>query len=64
MAFADDVDRQYQLITPNRLKITEEFGSAMLDYHIDGTRLMLSGDGLAQLLGKAESPQTLDKTSQ
>ncbi len=53
---------QYQVITPNRLKITEELGSAMLDYHIDGTRLVLAGDGLVQLLGKAETPQTLDKT--
>lgn len=55
---------QYQFITPNRLRITEELGSAMLDYHIDGTRLVLSGDGVAQLLGKPEAPQTLDKTSQ
>jgi hypothetical protein len=55
---------QYQVITPNRLTITGELGSAMLDYHIDGTRLVLSGDGLAQLLGKPESPQALDKTSQ
>jgi hypothetical protein len=55
---------QYQVITPNRLKITEELGSTMLDYHIDGTQLVLSGDGLAQLLGEAEAAQTLDKTSQ
>jgi hypothetical protein len=55
---------QYQVIAPNRLKITEELGSAMLDYHIDGTRLVLSGDGLAQLLGKPEARQALDKTSQ
>jgi hypothetical protein len=55
---------QYQVVTPNRLKITEELGSAMVDYHIDGTQLVLSGDGLAQVLGKDEPPQTLDKTSQ
>lgn len=56
---------QYQVIAPSRLKITEELGSAVLDYHIQGTRLVLSGDGLAQLLGnKSEAPQVLDKTSQ
>ncbi|MBV9719236.1 MAG: hypothetical protein JOZ77_07945 [Candidatus Eremiobacteraeota bacterium] len=55
---------QYEVVAPNRLKITEELSSAMFNYHIDGMRLVLSGDGLAQLLGKAEAPQTLDKTSQ
>lgn len=56
---------EYQVIAPNRLKVTEELGSAVLDYHIDGTQLVLSGDGLAQLLGnKTEAPQELDKTSQ
>ena len=55
---------QYEVITPNRLKITEEFGSAVLDYQVDGARLALSGDGLAQLLGRGEPPQILEKTSQ
>jgi hypothetical protein len=55
---------EYQVVTPNRLKVTEGLGSTMLEYHINGTRLVLSGDGLAQLLGKAEPLQTLDKTSQ
>jgi hypothetical protein len=55
---------QYQVIAPSRLKITEELGSTVLDYEIDGTRLVLSGDGLTQLLGKSEPAQTLDKTSQ
>ncbi len=55
---------QYEVIAPHRLKITEELGSAVLDYHVDGARLVLSGDGLTQLLGKAEAPQILDKTSQ
>ena len=55
---------QYQVIAPNRLKITEELGSAVLDYHADGARLVLSGDGLAQLLGRGEPPQILEKTSQ
>ena len=55
---------QYEVVMPNRLKITEELGSTTLEYHINGTRLVLSGDGLAQLLGKTEGPQTLDKTSQ
>jgi hypothetical protein len=55
---------QYQVIAPNTLKITGELGSAVVDYHIDGTRLVLSGDGLERLLGKAEPPQVLDKTSQ
>jgi hypothetical protein len=55
---------QYQVITPNTLKITEELGSTVVDYHIDGTRLVLSGDGLERLLGKAKPPQVLDETSQ
>jgi len=55
---------QYQVIASNKLKITEELGSAVLDYHVDGARLVLSGDGLEQILGKAEPPQTLNKTSQ
>ena len=53
---------QYDVIAPNKLKITEELGSTVLDYHINGTQLVLSGDGLAQLLGKAEPAQALDKT--
>jgi len=55
---------QYQVIAPNRLKITEELGSVVVDYHVDGTRLVLSGDGLERLLGKTEPPQVLDETSQ
>lgn len=54
---------QYQVIAPDKVKITEELGSAVLDYHIEGTQLVLSGDGVAQLLGRAEPPQTLNKTS-
>lgn len=52
---------QYDVIAPDKLKITEELGSVVLDYHIDGTQLVISGDGLARLLGKAASPQTLDQ---
>jgi hypothetical protein len=55
---------QYEIIAPERLKITEELGSVVLDYHIDGTRLILSGHGLAQLLGKDEPPQALEKSAQ
>jgi len=55
---------QYQVIAPNTLKITEELGSTVVDYHVDGTRLVLSGDGLERLLGKTEAPQVLDETSQ
>ena len=55
---------QYQVIAPNRLKITEELGGTVVDYHVDGTRLVLSGDGLERLLGKTEPPQVLDETSQ
>ena len=55
---------QYQVIAPGKIKITEELGSAVLSYHVEGTQLVLSGDGLAQLLGRAEPPQRLDKTSQ
>ena len=55
---------QYQVIAPNTLKITEELGSTVVDYHVDGTRLVLSGDGLERLLGKTQPPQVLDETSQ
>jgi hypothetical protein len=55
---------QYQIIAPNTLKITEELGSTVVDYHIDGTRLVLSGHGLERLLGNAKPPQVLDETSQ
>lgn len=54
---------QYEVIAPGRLKITEELGSTVLDYHVDGTQLILSGDGLAQVLGRAEPPQALDKAA-
>ncbi|MHB8432266.1 MAG: hypothetical protein ACYDCA_01435 [Candidatus Tyrphobacter sp.] len=53
---------QYHVIAPGKLKITEELGSTVLDYHIDGTRLILSGDGLAEVLGRPEPPQVLDKS--
>jgi len=53
---------QYEVIAPGKLKITEELGSIVLDYHVDGTQLILSGDGLAQILGRAEPPQALDKS--
>ncbi len=53
---------QYEVVAPNKLKITEELGSTVLDYRADRMQLVLSGDGLAQLLGKAEPPQVLDKT--
>jgi hypothetical protein len=55
---------QYEIIAPEKLKITEQLGSVVLDYHIDGTRLILSGQGLAQLLGKDEPPQALEKSAQ
>lgn len=55
---------QYEIIAPDKLKITEGLGSVVLDYHIDGTRLILSGHGLAQLLGKDEPPQALEKSAQ
>jgi hypothetical protein len=54
---------QYEVIAPGKLKITEELGSTVLDYHVDGTQLILSGDGLAQVLGKTEPPQALDKAA-
>jgi hypothetical protein len=53
---------QYEIIAPGKLKITEELGSTVLDYRVDGTRLVLSGEGLSQLLGKPAPPQTLDRT--
>jgi len=52
---------RYEIVAPGELKITEELGSTVLDYHVDGTQLILSGDGLAEVLGKAEPPQALDK---
>ena len=54
----------YEVIAPNKLKITEELGSAELDYQVDGAHLTVSGHGLAQLLGKDEPPQALDKAAQ
>ena len=55
---------QYEVIAPSKVKITEELGSTVLDYRVDGSELVLSGEGLAQILGKAAPPQTLDKTGQ
>jgi|ERR1700680_296468 len=55
---------QYEIIAPEKLRITEQLGSVVLDYHIDGTHLTLSGHGLAQLLGKDEPPQALEKSAQ
>jgi hypothetical protein len=55
---------QYEVIAPNKLKITEELGSTVLDYHVEGTQLVLSGDGVAQLLGKSQPPQVFDKVGQ
>ena len=53
---------QYQVIAPNTLKITEELGSTVVGPHVDGTRLVLSGDDLERLLGKTEPPQELYST--
>jgi hypothetical protein len=53
----------YEVIAPSKLKITETLGSAVLDYQVDNTRLILSGHGLAGLLGRDEPPQVLDKAS-
>jgi hypothetical protein len=55
---------RYEIIAPNKLKISEDLGSVVLDYRVDGTHLTLSGQGLAQLLGKDEPPQALEKTGQ
>jgi hypothetical protein len=52
---------QYTVIAPGELKLTEEIGSAVLEYRIDGTRLTLSGQGLARVLGSDVPPQALDK---
>ena len=54
---------QYEIIAPGKMKITEELGSAVLDYRVDDNRLILSGEGLSQLLGKPMPPQTLDRES-
>jgi hypothetical protein len=54
---------QYEIVAPSKLKITEELRSTVLDYHVDGTKLILSGDGLARVLGKPELPQALDKAA-
>jgi hypothetical protein len=54
---------QYEVLSPNELKITEGLGSVVVDYRIAGTKLVLSGDGVAQLIGirTNQPPQTLDK---
>jgi hypothetical protein len=54
---------KYEIVAPGKLKITEELGSTVLDYHVDGKQLILSGGGLAQVLGKPEPPQALDKAA-
>jgi len=54
----------YEVIAPNKLKITETLGSAVLDYQVDNTRLILSGHGLAELLGRDVPPQVLAKGGQ
>lgn len=52
---------EYAVIAPGELKLTEELGSAVLEYRIDGTRLTLSGHGLVRVLGSDVLPQALDK---
>jgi hypothetical protein len=53
---------QYEVIAPGKLKLAGTAGAAVLDYRIVSSRLMLSGDGLAQVLGAATAPQTLDRS--
>jgi hypothetical protein len=53
---------QYEVTAPGKLKLTEELGSAVLDYRIDGAKLMLAGHGLAGVLGKETVAQELDKS--
>ena len=53
---------QYELIAPGKLKLSGTAGAAVLDYRIESRRLVLSGDGLAQVLGAATAPQTLDRS--
>jgi hypothetical protein len=50
----------YRIIAPGKLEIDAQLGSVVLDYQIEDGRLVLSGHGLAQVLGKDEPPQTLD----
>lgn len=53
---------QYELIAPGKLKLTETAAAAVLDYRIESSRLVLSGDGLVQVLGAEAAPQTLDRS--
>ena len=51
---------RYEVIGPGKLKLTEAVGAAVVDYRIDNRRLVLSGRGLAQVLGTETAPQALD----
>jgi hypothetical protein len=53
---------QYETIAPGKLKVTGTAGAAVLDYRIESSRLVLSGDGLVQVLGAEAAPQTLDRS--
>jgi hypothetical protein len=52
---------QYEVIASGKLKLTEAAGAAVVDYRFERGRLVLSGDGLAQILGTATAPQALDQ---
>ena len=53
---------QYEVIAPGKLKLTGTAGAAVLDYRIESRRLVLSGDGLEQVLGAKTARQTLDRS--
>ena len=52
---------QYEVIAPGKLKLSEAVGAAVVDYQIHDARLILSGHGLAQVLGTETAPQALAK---
>jgi hypothetical protein len=52
---------QYEVIAPGKLKLGGTAGAAVLDYRIESRRLVLSGDGLVQVLGAEAASQTLDR---
>jgi hypothetical protein len=52
---------RYRIIEPGILRVDTILGSMVLDYRIEDRRLVLSGPGVAQVLGTDEPPQTLDR---
>lgn len=49
----------YEIIEPGKLLLKADIGSAVMDYNVGPKALQLSGQGVADVLGKATPPQDL-----